>query len=203
MELSLQQALALGVQLAMGISLAASAGLRTFLPLLVVGAAGRAGWVPLTSYFEWMESTPALVVFGVAVVFELLADKFPGVDNLLDGLQAFVKPVAGTMLVASVLTELSPLTSVVLGIVLGGGSSGIVHLLKAKLRLVSTISTIGVANPVISTAEDAGALVGSVGAIFVPVLIFLLAVVAVVAGVLVFRRLRRGRVAPGQAVVGV
>ena len=73
------------LQVAMGVSLAACAGLRAFLPLLVVGAFGRLGFVPLTGAFEWLSSWPALAVFGVAVVVELAADKFPVVDHLLDG----------------------------------------------------------------------------------------------------------------------
>ena len=62
-----------------------------------------------TRTFQWLESWPALTVLGVAVVTEILADKFPVVDNFLDAAQTFVKPVAGTILAASVLSELSPL----------------------------------------------------------------------------------------------
>ena len=47
MEGSLPQAAALIVQIAMGLSLAACAGLRAFLPLFVVGAAGKLDLLPL------------------------------------------------------------------------------------------------------------------------------------------------------------
>jgi len=198
MELTAEQVLGLTVQLAMGISLAACAGLRAFLPLLVVGACGRLGFLPLADSFEWLASSPALVVFGVAVVTELLADKFPGVDHFLDAVQVWVKPIAGTILVASVLTEFSPLTKVVLGVVLGGSAAEAVHLLKAKTRILSTVSTAGFGNPLVSTAEDATALVGSVGALVVPLLVFVVVVVVLTMCGLAARRMWRSASGPPQ-----
>ena len=159
------------VQLAMGIGLAASAGLRAFLPLLVVGAAGRLDLGPLAPAFRWLESWPALTVFGVAVATEILADKFPVIDHFLDAAQTFVKPVAGTILAASVLAELSPLQATVLGLITGGVSAGAVHAAKAKLRLASTVATAGMGNPLLSAGEDAVALLGSVTAVLAPLLV--------------------------------
>ena len=159
---------ALIFQVAQGLALAACAGMRAFLPLLVVGTAGRLEWIPLTSHFDWMASTPALIVFGVAVVAEVLADKVPVVDNVLDSLQIFVKPVAGTVLMASTVTDLDPVFSAVIAIVLGGSMAEFVHLGKAKARLLSTVATAGMANPVVSFVEDGTSLGGSVLAIFWP-----------------------------------
>jgi hypothetical protein len=177
-------------QVASGIGLAACAGLRAFLPLLVVGLAGRAEWIPLTGKFEWLASTPALVVFGVAVLVEILADKVPVVDHFLDSIQAFVKPIAGAVLAASVLAELTPLQASVVGLVTGGTVAGTIHLTKANLRLVSSATTAGLANPVLSVIEDVGAFLGSVLALVVPVLVVLL-LVGALTGVWVF--IRRGR----------
>jgi hypothetical protein len=190
MDVTLHDAGALALQIAMGLSLAACAGLRAFLPLLVVGAAGRMDYLPLTRSFEWLESWPALIVFGVAVAAELLADKIPVVDNFLDAVQGFVKPIAGTILMASVVTELPPLYVTVLALVLGGGAAGVVHLTKANLRVASTVTTAGTGNPVLSFIEDAGALLGSVAAIVVPVVVVLLIALVLF---LMWRMLRRGR----------
>ena len=147
MEGSLAEAAALIVQIAMGLSLAACAGLRAFLPLFVVGVAGKFDLLPLLRSFEWLESWPALTVFGVAVVAELLGDKFPVIDNALDAIQIFVKPVAGVILMTCVLTELSPLQAAVLGLIAGSTAAGVVHVTKAKLRLASTATTAGIGNP--------------------------------------------------------
>lgn len=178
-------------QIAMGIGLAACAGLRAFLPLFVVGLAGRFDVVPLTATFEWLGSTPALVVFGVAVVAEILADKIPVVDHFLDVAQSVVKPIAGTVLAASVLTELTPLQAAVLGLITGGAVSGVIHVTKAKVRLASTATTAGLGNPVISALEDIGAFFGSLVAIWLPLLLLLLLVAATILTWTLLRRIRR------------
>ena len=183
------------LQILMGIGLAASAGLRAFLPLLVVGIAGRAGWVPLSESFAWLAGWPTLIVLGVAVLAEVLSDKFPAVDNFLDLIQVFVKPVAGAILVASVVTDLSPLQTTVLALILGSGTAGTVHVIKAKTRLVSTVSTAGAANPVLSVAEDTAALGGSVLALIVPLVMVLMLVFVLM---FVYIQVRKGRLSlPG------
>lgn len=197
MEITWTQSMAVLLQVATGIGLASCAGLRAFLPLFVAGIAGRLDIIPLTRHFEWLESWPALTVFGAAIVAEILGDKFPVVDNFLDAVQGFVKPIAGTIVMASVQTELSPLTAAVLGLIVGGTTAGAVHLGKAKLRLASTVTTVGTANPVLSVAEDAAALAGSVAAILVPLLVFLLLLLMVGAVWMVLRHRRRRAAVPG------
>ena len=188
MDIGWEQTPAIIAQISMGIGLAACAGMRTFLPLLIVGLAGRFDVVPLTSSFDWLGSWPSLTVFGVAVLVEVLGDKFPVVDHGLDVVQTFAKPVAGTVLMASVVTDLGGLTTAVLAIVTGGTVAGGVHLAKSNTRLLSTATTGGLANPVLSTAEDGIALAGSVGAVFAPVvMVVLMAIGAIVAAVLLRR----------------
>ena len=182
MELSLHDGTALALQIATGIALAASAGLRAFLPLFVVGVAGRMDWIPLTSSFEWLAGWPALTVFGCAVLIEITGDKFPVIDHFLDSAQILIKPVAGTMLAASVLTELTPLQATALALIIGGGVAEGVHLAKAKTRVLSTVTTGGLGNPVLSVIEDVGAVLGSVAAIVAP----LLAVLVLLTGVVFF-----------------
>ena len=162
-------------QLMMGVGLAASAGLRAFLPLLVVGLAGRVEVIALSARFEWLASTTALTVLALAVVVEVLGDKFPIVDHLLDAVGAWARPIAGAIAAASPLTALDPLTGLVVGLVLGGSIAGGVQAAKAGARLVSSGTTAGVANPVLSLAEDAVSLSGSVLSIFIPVLTFTVA----------------------------
>jgi hypothetical protein len=160
-------------QVAAGIGLAACAGLRAFLPLLVVGACGRAGWLGLSGPFEWLATWPALVVFGVAVVVEILADKIHVVDHLLDVVQGVVKPAAGAALVVAVVTDLTPLQATVLGILGGGGTAAVVHVAKAKVRLLSSALTSGLGNPILSLMEDVVTGLGSVVAILAPLLVIL------------------------------
>jgi hypothetical protein len=175
-------------QVAAGIGLAACAGLRAFLPLLVVGACGRAGWLGLSGPFEWLATWPALVVFGVAVVVEILADKIPVVDHLLDVVQGVVKPAAGAALVVAVVTDLTPLQATVLGILGGGGTAAVVHVAKAKVRLLSSALTSGLGNPILSLMEDVVTGLGSVVAILAPLLVILFFLSALFVLFLLLRR---------------
>jgi uncharacterized membrane protein len=192
MDLSWNEGALVVVHVAMGVGLAACAGLRAFLPLLVVGFGGRMGWVPLSESFAWLESTPALIVFSAAVVFELLADKLPVVDNFLDLFQTIVKPIAGAFLMATVVTDWAPLYTTVVAVIGGAGVAGAVHLGKAKLRLVSTATTAGLGNPVLSLTEDVGALAGSAVSIAAPPLVLIVVVVGMLLGWITIRQ--RGQV---------
>jgi len=202
MELTLADGTALALQIATGIALAACAGLRAFLPLLVVGVAGRMDWIPLTRSFEWMADWPALIVFGCAVVIEILGDKFPVVDHFLDSAQVLIKPVAGTMLAASVLTQLTPLQATVLALIIGGGVAEGVHLAKAQVRLASTATTGGVANPLLSFLEDIAAGLGSLLSLVFPILACLVLLALIVGLVWWLQRRRRYAARPPAIPLG-
>src|SRR5258708_12695567 len=137
-----------GTQLGMGFALAACVGLRTFLPLLAAGLLARAGYVTMGPSFEWMESTPALIVFGSALIFEVLADKVPGLDHALHAVESFVKPLAATLLAASLFTNLDPLLAMTLGLIGGGAIARTIHPVRGAAPLIPTGTTPGIGNPV-------------------------------------------------------
>ena len=192
MDMTAGDAALFATQLAMGFGLAATVGLRTFLPLLAAGLLGRFGYVDLGHSFEWMSGTPALVVFGSAVVFEVLADKVPGLDHLLHLVESFVKPVAGTLVAASLFTNLDPMVAVILGLIGGGTIAGAVHVAKGTTRAASTALTGGLANPALSLFDDALAIGGIILAFLAPIIAALIVLVLLVGGVrLLLKRRRR------------
>ena len=176
------------IHVSMGIGLAACAGLRAFLPLFVVALAGKLELVTLSDSFAWLASWPALIVFGAAVVAEVLSDKFPVVDNLLDSVQLFVKPIAGALVAATVVEDWAPLYVTVVAVIGGGSAAGLVHVVKAKVRLVSSATTAGFGNPVLSVSEDVGALAGSLASLVVPQVVV---AILLLGGVLAWLALRR------------
>ena len=178
-------------QLAMGFALAATVGLRAFLPLLAAGLLARFGYVDLGHSFEWMAKTPALIVFGSAVVFEVLADKVPGLDHALHAVETFVKPVAGTLVAASLFTNLDPMMAVVLGLIGGGTIAGMVHVAKGTTRVASTAMTGGLANPALSLFDDVLAIGGIVLAVLAPIIAAIIVLVLVVGGVRLLLKRRR------------
>jgi uncharacterized membrane protein len=158
--------------LALAIALAASAGLRAWLPLLLAGGLCRLGVLDLGPSFQFLGSTKALVVFGVATLVEVIGDKIPAVDHALDLIGTPLRPAVGALLAASVLGTVSdPLTAMVLGTAVGAPSALVPHAAKSALRAASTAATGGLANPLLSLLEDAISIITFVAAILVPVLV--------------------------------
>jgi len=158
----------ISLSFALGIGLASATGFRIFLPLLVAGAAARLGVVPLNDHFLWLAGTPALLMLGTAAVFETLAYYVPGVDHLLDLLATPVAMAAGVVISASVMADLPSAILWPVAIIAGGGIAGLTKGSAAVLRAKSGIATGGLANPVVSTGETAGALALSLLAIALP-----------------------------------
>jgi len=180
--------------LAMGIGLAACAGIRAWLPLLMAGGMARWGIIELGPSFQFIASDRALILFGVATVIEILADKVPAVDHALDTLSTVLRPAAGSLLAASVLWQVSdPLTALALGVAVGAPTSLVPHAAKSLLRAASTTFTGGLANPFISVLEDLMAVALFVLTVLIPVVV---AAMLVLIGLLVARRLARRAPAP-------
>ena len=59
------------LSVATGLALAAAAGLRVFVPLLTVSIAARTGLVEVGPSFQWIATTPPLVVFLTATLLEI------------------------------------------------------------------------------------------------------------------------------------
>ncbi len=141
--------------IALGIALAACAGLRAWLPFFAVGLSVRFGVLPLGDSFRFLGSNTALTVFALATVIELLADKIPVIDHALDALSTFLKPVAGMVLAASVMwTVDDPIVALALGVMVGAPASLVPHTAKATLRGALSPITAGLAAPVLSVLED-------------------------------------------------
>jgi hypothetical protein len=170
------------------LGLAAACGFRVFVPLFVVSLASRAGALDLSAGFAWIGSTPALVCFGTATLLELVAYYVPVVDNLLDGVATPAAVVAGVVVAAAVMTDIDPWLKWTLATVAGGGLAAAVQLPTVALRGVSTGTTAGLGNSLVASGEAVAAGMFSGLAIFLPLLLPLLALAVVV---LAWRRLRR------------
>lgn len=189
------------LELLTGTGLAAAAGLNAYVPLIVLGLGSRLlDFVQLPSGWAWLGNEWVLIILGVLLVIEFVADKIPVVDSINDWVQTVVRPVAG-------------------GIVFGGGSStetafvtdpdkffssnqwvpivvGIVialaiHLVKSAARPVINTVTAGFGGAAVSTAEDAGAIGLSLSALLLPLFVIVMLAIVVVGFIALFRRLGR------------
>ncbi len=172
-----------------GIGLSAACGFRAFVPLLVMNLASRAGHIHLSPEFNWIASSPALIAFGLATLLEIAAYYLPIVDNCLDIVATPVAIVAGILVSASVITDMSPFLRWSLAIVLGGGLSAGVQGATVLARAASTGGTAGFANPILATFELGASLLTSALTIALPVLaVSLVVLLLTLAAVLWYRR---------------
>lgn len=181
--------------IALGLGLAAAAGLRVFVPLFALGIAGRAGYVPLADGFEWLASPAALIVFGTATVVEVVAYHVPFLDHLLDVVATPSAVVAGVLASAAVLTELPPVVKWTVAVIAGGGAAGLVQSATVLARIGSTTFTGGLGNILLASLELFGATLTVVLAIALPLVTLLLVAVLLVTAIVLLVRYTRRRAA--------
>ena len=162
--------LLLGIFSAFGLS--ASAGLNAYIPLFTIAViAHYTDWFKLNAPYDLLANPWIMILLGVLIIIEFLADKVPAVNHLNDLIQTFIRPVAGAIVFAAaakVLTNVSPLLSLACGLLIAGS----VHVAKAGLfRPAVTATTDGAGNVPVSIAEDVVSTVTSILAVIVPVIV--------------------------------
>lgn len=180
----------------LGIGLSAACGFRVFVPLLVMNLAAVSGHLHLAHGFEWIGSYPATITFSVATALEIAGYYIPWVDHLLDTVATPAAIIAGTVITASVVTDMTPFLKWTLAAIAGGGAAGLVQGGTLLARGASTATTGGLGNPVVATLELLGALMTSLLALVAPIAVaIVLVVVMVLVGKTVYRKLRTARTA--------
>lgn len=187
------------LELLTGTGLAAAAGLNAYIPLIALGLASRfLDFVQLPSGWTWLSNEWVLVILGVLLVIEIVADKIPIVDSINDWVQTVIRPVAGGIVFGGgATTETAFVTDpdaffssnqwvpIVVGIVIALA----IHLMKSAARPVVTTVTAGMGGGAVSAAEDAGAVGLSLSAILLPVLVIVVLALVIWLFVAIFRRL--------------
>src|SRR6185436_16239660 len=157
--------------------LSTAAGLNAYLPLLVVGLLGRyTNLIHLSEPYSLLTNPIVLLVIAVLALLDFIGDKIPAVDHTLHAAGLIIAPIAGAILFMAANSStgsINPLLAAICGVIIAGGT----HSARATARPMATVTTAGVANPVISFFEDVTALVLSFLAILLPALAFLLVLV--------------------------
>ncbi len=157
------------LSICLGIGLSAACGFRIFIPLLIMSIASLSGHLTLSHGFEWIGTYPALVAFGTASIIEISAYYIPWLDNLLDIIAAPTAFIAGTVVMASTVSDMSPLLKWTLALIVGGGVAGTIQEFTSITRVASSATTGGLGNPVISTIEAGGSTALSVLSLTLPI----------------------------------
>jgi hypothetical protein len=192
-----------------GTGLAVAAGLNAYIPLLLLGLAARfLESFALPAQWAWLENPWVLGGIAALLVIELVADKVPVVDTINDWLQSLVRPAAGGIVfgsgsAAQTLAMSEPGTGNPnqqwVPIVAGAVIALLVHLAKMAARPAANALTAGAAAPVLSTAEDIGAVVLTILALVFPFLVIVALIAVAVAGPILLARARKRRLSVDRA----
>ena len=190
------------VALGLGLGLAAVAGVRAFLPLVLAAlfaALGPfAGFGFVSSYLGVGELILAAVLGALAVV-EIVLDKLRALERTFNYAMVPVRAVSGALLFTAAVGPLSG-AGPVLWLIAGAVVAGVVAAFKVVLRPSASEASSGVSTSFLSLIEDAVGLVGGILALFVPL------VPAALAAFLLFFyariRKRRGRKFGGLRILG-
>jgi len=179
------------LSICLGIGLASASGFRVFLPVFALSLASYFNVIPLNESWAWIGGLPALISFGVAMVFEIFGYYIPFIDNLLDTIATPLAAIAGFVVMASTMVDISPTMTTILAIIAGSGSATAFQGLTTTTRLASSVKTAGLGNPVVSTAETGTAITLSSLAIFLPIVAVIL--VVIIFGVIywIFKKIKK------------
>ncbi len=165
--------------------LALTSGVNTYLPLFMLALFARFGHVvSLSPRFQWLISDQAIFILGVLAVSEVLAQKFPVLDNLWDFVHTLLRPIAGALAAGATLST-DQAAEVVLAMVMGGTLAAAAHSTKSSLRLMSTSKSFGTTNVILSLGEDAAVIAGTLLSVYAPWVMLALVVVFVLVFALV------------------
>ena len=173
------------LSLSLGLGLAAACGFRVFIPPLMMGVGSRLDLYKLEGSFVWVDDNWAIAIFAVATLLEIGGYFIPWIDNLLDTVATPAAIIGGVFVTsASLEGELDPSAQWTLSVIAGGSVSGVIQLGTVATRAISTGTTGGLANPIISLLEA----VASILCILIS--LFLVAIIPIVIIFLIWKSIR-------------
>jgi hypothetical protein len=200
----------IGTPLGLGLA----SGINAYLPLLSLAVSAR--WLHLYKVnpnFAIITSNWCIIALVILTIVDFVADKFPLIDHTWDAAHTFIRPLAGALVAAASSSQVtipigtSSISSHLLGSVsiatgnihivgigllvmalLGGILAFMSHATKATTRLISTFSTAGLLNGVLSIGEDILVVIAILLSLFVPAIMLILVVLfLLIFGPLIFR----------------
>jgi len=182
-----------------GFGLAAGAGGKAFIPLLVLGAFHYTPYFELSERFAWIASPAVMITLGVMALAEILVDSVPELGQYADEVAYLPKIAAGFLAFAAATGTVDEnLGKLAVSGILGGGTAAGVHWLRTGFRRpfrdIAESAHSGFAK--LASLGEAGASTAfSAGAIVVPPVTLILVLVTAGAALTGARLFRPKRVA--------
>lgn len=118
-----------------GFGLASGAGAKAFIPVLALGAFHYTEYFELSDRWLWIADPAVMVVLGLLVVAEIVADAVPEFGEWLDAVGYLPKVAAGFIAFAAATGDLhDSLLELAASGLLGGGTAAAGHWIRTRIR---------------------------------------------------------------------
>ncbi len=156
--------------LSLALGSAWTSGINLYATVTVLGLLQKFNLTKLPGGLDVLDNWWIIGVAGFLYAVEFFADKIPYVDSIWDVVHTFIRVPAGALMAYATTNQMDP-TAQTVATLLGGGFALSSHGTKAALRAGANLSPEPVSNWVLSIVEDIIAFVGSILAVFAPVII--------------------------------
>ncbi len=162
--------------LSLALGTAWTSGINLYATVTVLGLLQKFGAAHLPGGLIVLDNWWIIGVAGFLYAIEFFADKIPYVDSVWDVVHTFIRVPAGAIVAYAATNQMDESVGVI-ATLLGGGLAFSSHGTKAALRAGANLSPEPVSNWVLSIVEDIIAFVGTILAVFAPVLIAIVLVI--------------------------
>ena len=139
--------------LALAAALGWASGVRLYLAVFLVGAAGYMGWIDLPQGLRVLQHPGVLAASGFMAFTEFFADKIPLVDTMWDMIHTLIRIPAGAALAAAALGADNQAMTWIAAL-LGGSLAATSHAAKLTTRAAVNTSPEPFSNIGVSLLED-------------------------------------------------
>jgi len=180
--------------LSLALGSAWTSGINLYATITVLGLLQKFGAAKLPGGLDVLDNWWIIGFAAGLYLIEFFADKIPYVDSIWDVIHTFIRVPAGLIVAYAATNQLDPSIYIPAALV-GGGLAFASHGTKAAARVGANLSPEPVSNWVLSLVEDVVAFVGTLLAVFAPILITIVLVIFLIFFVWffpkVFRAIRR------------
>lgn len=162
--------------LSLALGTAWTSGINLYATVTVLGLLQKFDLARLPGGLDVLDNWWIIGVAGFLYLVEFFADKIPYVDSVWDAVHTFIRVPAGAIVAYAATSEMDASVHTIAAL-LGGGFAFSSHGTKAALRATANLSPEPVSNWVLSIVEDIIAFVGTLLAVFAPVLIAIILVI--------------------------
>ena len=147
-----------------------TSGINLYATITILGVLQKFGFAKLPGGLDVLNNWWIIGIAAGLYAVEFFADKVPFIDSIWDVVHTFIRVPAGFIVAYAATNHLDPSITIPATLV-GGGLALSSHGTKAAVRLGANLSPEPVSNWVLSFVEDIIAFIGTLLAVFAPVII--------------------------------